>query len=49
MRAATVMVKHKTSGAFPLAENGKLVGMLSLGDVHKAIFHANLTGALKSG
>jgi predicted transcriptional regulator len=48
LRAATVMVKHNFR-RIPIAENGKLVGMLSLGDVHKAIFHANLTGALKSG
>ena len=48
LRAATVMVKHNFR-RIPIAEDGKLVGMLSLGDVHKAIFHANLTGALKSG
>jgi len=48
LRAATVMVKHNFR-RIPIAEGGKLVGMLSLGDVHKAIFHANLTGALKSG
>jgi CBS domain-containing protein len=48
LRAATVMVKHNFR-RIPIAENGKLVGMLTLGDVHKAIFHANLTGALKSG
>lgn len=48
LRAATVMVKNKFR-RIPVTEDGKLVGMLSLGDVHKAIFHANLTGALKSG
>jgi predicted transcriptional regulator len=48
LRAATVMVKHNFR-RIPIAENGKLVGMLSLGDVHKAIFQANLSGALKSG
>ncbi len=42
LRAATVMVRHKFR-RIPIAENGKLVGMLSLGDVHKAIFHANMT------
>jgi hypothetical protein len=31
-----------------VAENGRLVGVLSLGDVHKAIFHANVAGTLKS-
>jgi CBS domain-containing protein len=47
LRAATVMVKHNFR-RIPIAEHGRLVGMLSLGDVHKAIFHANLTGTLKS-
>ena len=47
LRAATIMVKHHFR-RIPIAEQGRLVGMLSLGDVHKAIFHANLTGALKS-
>jgi CBS domain-containing protein len=42
LRAATVMVRHKFR-RIPIAEDGKLVGMLSLGDVHKAIFHANMT------
>jgi CBS domain-containing protein len=46
LRAATIMVKHNFR-RIPIAENGKLLGMLSLGDVHKAIFHANVTGALK--
>lgn len=48
LRAATIMVKHNFR-RIPIAENGKLVGMLSLGDVHKAIFHANVTGTLKAG
>jgi CBS domain-containing protein len=48
LRAATIMVKHNFR-RIPIAENGKLIGMLSLGDVHKAIFHANITGALKDG
>jgi CBS domain-containing protein len=46
LRAATVMVRHKFR-RIPIAEGGRLVGMLSLGDVHKAIFHANITGTLK--
>lgn len=46
LRAATVMVRHNFR-RIPVVENGLLVGMLSLGDVHKAIFHANITGALK--
>jgi CBS domain-containing protein len=45
LRAATVMVRHNFR-RIPVAEGSKLVGMLSLGDVHKAIFHANLTGGL---
>ena len=48
LRAATIMVKHNFR-RIPIAEKGKLVGMLSLGDVHKAIFHANVTGTLKAG
>ncbi len=45
LRAATVMVRNRFR-RIPVAENGKLVGMLSLGDVHKAIFHANVAGTL---
>lgn len=45
LRAATVMVRHNFR-RIPVAEQGKLVGMLTLGDVHKAIFHANMTGTL---
>jgi len=45
LRAATVMVRHNFR-RIPVTESGRLVGMLSLGDVHKAIFHANITGAL---
>ncbi len=41
LRAATVMVRHKFR-RIPVAEDGKLVGMLSLGDIHKAIFQDNL-------
>ncbi|MBK5941714.1 CBS domain-containing protein [Halochromatium roseum] len=48
LRAATIMVKNKFR-RIPVAEKGgTLIGMLSLGDVHKAIFHANMTGALKA-
>jgi CBS domain-containing protein len=45
LRAATVMVRNRFR-RIPVADNGKLVGMLSLGDVHKAIFHANVAGNL---
>ena len=45
LRAATVMVRHRFR-RIPVADGGKLVGMLSLGDVHKAIFHANISSTL---
>jgi len=41
LRAATVMVRHRFR-RIPVAEGDRVVGMLSLGDVHKAIFHKNL-------
>ncbi|MCU7918978.1 MAG: CBS domain-containing protein [Candidatus Thiodiazotropha sp. (ex Epidulcina cf. delphinae)] len=44
LRAATIMVRHKFR-RIPVADGGKLVGMLSLGDIHKAIFQANLADA----
>jgi CBS domain-containing protein len=47
LRAATVMVRHNFR-RIPITLDGKLIGMLSLGDVHKAIFHANITGKLTS-
>lgn len=46
LRAATVMVRHNFR-RIPVAEEGRLVGMLSIGDVHKAIFQANVTSGLK--
>jgi hypothetical protein len=33
--------------SFGFFSEGKLEGMLTLGDVHKAIYLANITGALK--
>lgn len=45
LRAATTMVRHKFR-RIPVADNGKLVGMLSLGDIHKAIFQANISSGL---
>jgi len=42
LRAASVMVRHRFR-RIPVAHNGTLVGMLSLGDLHKAIFHLNVT------
>jgi CBS domain-containing protein len=47
LRAATIMVRHNFR-RIPVTRDGKLLGMLSLGDVHKAIFHANITGKLAS-
>ncbi len=45
LRAAAVMAKRKFR-RIPVAEGGKLVGMVSLGDVHKAIFQANIAQTL---
>jgi len=45
LRAAAVMARHKFR-RIPVADNGMLAGMLSLGDVHKAIFHANIASSL---
>ena len=46
LRAATIMVRNRFR-RIPVADQGRLVGMLSLGDVHKAIFHANVADKLK--
>ncbi len=48
LRAATVMVRHKFR-RIPVAVDDRLLGMLSLGDVHKAIFHANISSKLIAG
>lgn len=45
LKAAAVMA-GKRFRRIPVAEGDRLVGMLSLGDVHKAIFHANIAGSL---
>jgi CBS domain-containing protein len=47
LRAATIMVRNRFR-RIPVADNGVLVGMLSLGDVHKAIFHANVAHRLRT-
>jgi CBS domain-containing protein len=47
LRAATVMVRHKFR-RIPVADGDVLLGILSLGDVHKAIFHANISSNLIS-
>ncbi len=41
LRAATIMVRHKFR-RIPVAEGNQLLGMLSLGDIHKAIFQEKL-------
>jgi len=41
LRAASVMARHGFR-RIPVAHDGMLVGMLSLGDLHKAIFHLNV-------
>lgn len=41
LKAATTMVRHKFR-RIPVADGLKLVGMLSLGDIHKALFRTNL-------
>ena len=45
LKAATVMVRHKFR-RIPVADGGRLVGMVSLGDIHKAIFQANLAHSM---
>ena len=45
LRAATIMIRNRFR-RIPVADGGILIGMLSLGDVHKAIFHANISGNL---
>ena len=45
LKATTTMVRNRFR-RIPVADNGKLVGMLSLGDVHKAIFQANIAAGL---
>ncbi len=41
LQAAATMVRNNFR-RIPVANDDTLVGMLSLGDVHKALFHANL-------
>jgi len=45
LKAAAIMAGRKFR-RIPVADKGKLVGVLSLGDVHKAIFHANVSRML---
>jgi len=41
LKAAVIMANNRFR-RIPVADGNKLVGMLSLGDVHKAIFHQSL-------
>jgi len=41
MKAASMMCVHKIR-RIPVAEDGKIVGIISIGDVHKAIFQNSL-------
>jgi len=41
LKAASIMVKHRFR-RIPVAQDEKLVGMMSLGDVHKAIYQTNI-------
>ncbi len=45
LKAATTMVRHKFR-RIPVADAGRLVGMLSLGDIHKAVFQTNIAKGL---
>lgn len=45
LRAATIMFRNRIR-RIPVADNGKLVGIVSVGDVHKAIFRCNLDVSL---
>jgi CBS domain-containing protein len=42
LKAASVMVRHKFR-RIPVDKDGILLGMISIGDIHKAIFQSNLT------
>ena len=42
MQAASTMVRHHLR-RIPVATGDRLEGMVSLGDVHKALFHANVS------
>lgn len=45
LRGAGVMIRHRFR-RIPVADAGKLVGVLSLGDVHKAIYQENVSSIL---
>lgn len=43
LKAVSIMARNNFR-RIPVAEEDKLVGMLSLGDIHRAIFMKNITG-----
>jgi CBS domain-containing protein len=48
LRATSVMVRHKFRRIPVADEDGRLVGIVSIGDIHKALFkHSLLTGAAR--
>jgi len=48
LRAVSVMAINKIR-RIPVAEDGLLRGIISMGDVHKAIFQKHFTGSLEPG
>ncbi len=42
LRAAAMMVRHRFR-RIPVADGDRLIGMLSLGDIHKATFHSSIS------
>lgn len=47
LRAATIMNRHKFR-RIPVVVGDTLVGMLSMGDIHKGLFHANIADKLRN-
>jgi len=45
LKAASTMVRNRFR-RIPVAAGGVLVGMISLGDVHKAVFQANVSSGM---
>ena len=48
LKAAVIMANNRFR-RIPVAKNNHLLGMLSLGDVHKALFHKCLTAKKQAG
>jgi predicted transcriptional regulator len=45
LKAASTMVRNRFR-RIPVADAGQLVGMISLGDVHKAVFQVNVSSGM---